>query len=151
MNSKNKALIIALVIIASLTFLYAFRSPTGNFVKMLQGIPVQSEGEIEATILDVYNKTNPAGLNGKHAKISVDKVLRYNHNSEAFYEPLKENTTMEAYLQWGSDETSVKLFPEGEMRLPGVSAGDRIRVNIAGCPDLCNNRFGWTLYRYSKI
>ncbi len=58
---------------------------------------------------------------------------------------------MEAYLQWGSGETSVKQFPEGEMRLSGVSEGDRIRVNIAGCPELCNNRFGWTLYLYSRI
>ena len=150
MNPKKKAAIMILAV-AALAFLYVFMVPTGTFIKMLQGIPAQSEGEIEATIFDIYNKTNPAGLNGKHAKISVDKVLRYNHNSEAFYGPLKENTTMEVYLQWGPDETSVKQFPEGEIRLPGVSEGDRIRANIAGCPELCNNRFGWTLYRYSKI
>ncbi len=111
-------------------------------------IPTASDsGEIEFTVLEIINKNNE-----EYARITVDKVISYSRDENAYYDEIKEGDVFEFYLPFGSKETDTKLNDAtyGSV-LSGLNNGDKLRGAIAGCPDKCNSGKGWGLFLYSSI
>lgn len=114
--------------------------------------PVLDYGKIEATVIEILHPDNPQI---DYGKIRVDKIIEYTHHPKANYTALAKDDELKVYFQWGAKATIVDESPIGssanDINLPGVAVGDKIRVNIQGCPEEFGCGNGWTLYEYSLI
>jgi hypothetical protein len=108
--------------------------------------PIEDNGVIDATILSL----NPGPPD--YGTVIIDNIVSYNHDARdtGCYSPLAAGDTITVYFQWGSGPVNVGPA-SSPIILPGVSVGDKIEVNVGGCPTACHCGNGWTLDQYTKI